>query len=100
MTEVSVLQGNVNLEVMGGRVYRDKGTPPKKGGQHRIQFYCYKTTLIPWVQGAEALITSPLPLTLEPPEPDHHLPFYFFPGFFTNGVLMDNNFVFSHGQIS
>ena len=43
--KVSVLQGNVNLEVMGGPVYRDKGTPPKKGGG--VQFYCYKTTLIP-----------------------------------------------------
>ena len=28
---------------------------------------------------AEALITSPLPLTLEPQEHDHHLSFYFFP---------------------
>ena len=33
----------------------------------------------PWVWGAEALITSPLPLTLEHPTHDHHLPFYFAP---------------------
>ena len=33
----------------------------------------------PEVEGAEALITSPLPLTLEPPAHDHHLPFYFCP---------------------
>ena len=33
----------------------------------------------PEVQEAEALITSPLPLTLEPPAHDYHLPFYFFP---------------------
>ena len=30
--KVSVLKANVNLEVMGGPLYRDKGTPPKKGG--------------------------------------------------------------------
>ena len=42
-----------------------------------VQFYCYKTTLTPWAQGAETLIISPLPLTLEPLAHDHHLPFLF-----------------------
>ena len=30
-------------------------------------------------KGQYALITSPIPLTLEPPAHDHHLPFYFCP---------------------
>ena len=57
-------------------VYRDKGTLPKrKGGP----VFWSKTTPIPEAQGAEGVITSPLPSILEPPEHDHHLPFYFSP---------------------
>ena len=57
-------------------VYCDKDTPPKKGGGPVILLQNYSH---PLSQRAEALITSPLPLTLEPPEHDHHLPSYFFP---------------------
>ena len=57
-------------------VYRDKGTPPKKGGGPVLLLQNYPH---PLSLRTEALITSPLPLTLEPPAHDHHLPFYFFP---------------------
>ena len=51
-------------------VYRDKGTPPKKiGGSH------FTVTKLP---SSLSPYHFPLPLTLEPPEHDHHLPFYFF----------------------
>ena len=52
-------------------VYRDKGTPAKMEGGPVLLLQNYPHPL--------GLITSPLPLTLEPPEHDHHLPFYFFP---------------------
>ena len=46
--------------------------PNREGGR-------YSTNPIPLTLGAEALITSPLSLTLEPSTPDTHLPFYIFP---------------------
>ena len=55
-------------------VYRDKGIPPEKGGVSS-----FAVTKLPHsleLKG-QALITSPLPLTLELPEHDHHLPFLY-----------------------
>ena len=48
-------------------VYRNKGTPPKKGGGSS-----FTVKKLP-------LSLKPLPLILEPPERDHHLSFYFSP---------------------
>ena len=59
-------------EITERPVYRDKGTPPKKGGGPVLLLQNYPNPLSP---SSKALIISPLPLTLEPPEHDHHLPF-------------------------
>ena len=57
-------------------VYRDKGTPPKKGGGPVLLLQNYPHSLSLRGRGPYHF---PLPLTLEPPEHDYHLPFYFFP---------------------
>ena len=56
-------------------VYCDEGTSPKKGGGSSFTV-TLPSSLEP--KGQRPL-TSPLPLTLEPPAYDYHLPFYFFP---------------------
>ena len=58
-------------------VYRGKGTPPKKGGGSSYTVTKLPSSLDP--KGHRLLSLPPLPLTLEPPENDHHLSFYFFP---------------------
>ena len=54
-----------------------KRCPTSKG--RGVDFYWYKTTPIPRSLGAEALISSPPSLTLEPSTQDHHPPSTFSP---------------------
>ena len=59
----------------GVLVYREKGTLPKSKGGRVLMLQNY---LPPLRLKAEALISSPLPLTLEPSTHDHHLLFNLF----------------------